>query len=251
MSIVGLALAFGVGITLGLVGGGGSILTNPILVYALGVSPQAAIVMGYPIVGGAALIGAAQHWRAGTIAPRTTVPVGLAAMLGAWLGTQLVFTLGIDGQVRFALLSVTMVLAGFAMLYDARRQVPPTPRAAPRWPALLAIGVGVGALTGLVGVGGGFIMVPALIVLGGLELRRAVGTSLLVIAMSTAASFAAQRGSSDVDWSVVVRFAASMAVGILVGSSVVERVPPRALKQAFAATLVIVGALIMYQYLTI
>jgi uncharacterized membrane protein YfcA len=251
MSIVALALAFGVGITLGLVGGGGSILTNPILVYSLGVSPQSAIVMGYPIVGIAALIGAAQHWRAGSIAPGTTMPVGLAAMVGAWLGTQAVWALGLDGQVRFALLSMTMVLAGAAMLHDTLRKTPPTPRATTSWPALLAIGVGVGALTGLVGVGGGFIMVPALIVLGGIELRRAIGTSLLVIAMSTTASFVAQRGSTDVDWGIVVRFAAATAVGLLIGSLLVERIPQRALKQAFASLLVVTGALIMYQYLTI
>ena len=251
MSIVAYLLAFAIGITLGLVGGGGSILANPVLVYVVGASPQAAIVMGFPIVGGAALIGAIQHWRAGTIALGTTIPVGLAAMLGAWLGTQLVLTLGLDGQVRFALLSLTMMAAGAAMLRDTLRRSPPTPRGEPTWPALLAIGVAVGMLTGIVGVGGGFIMVPALILLGGLELRRAIGTSLLVIAMSTAASFAAQRGATDVDWAIILPFGLTTAAGLLAGSLLVSRIPQRALKQAFAGVLVLVGALIMYQYLTI
>lgn len=251
MSIVAILLAFAIGITLGLVGGGGSILANPVLVYVVGVSPQAAIVMGYPIVGGAALVGAVQHWRAGTIAPGTTVPVGLAAMLGAWLGTLLVVRLGLDGQVRFALLAITMILAGGAMLRDTLRRTPPTPRGEPTWPALLAIGVAVGMLTGVVGVGGGFIMVPALILLGGLELRRAIGTSLLVIAMSTAASFVAQRGATDVDWGIILPFGLTTAIGLVAGSLLVSRIPQRALKQAFAGVLVLVGALIMYQYLTI
>jgi uncharacterized membrane protein YfcA len=214
-------------------------------------SPQSAIVMGYPIVGGAALVGALQHWRAGTIALGTTVPVGIAAVIGAWLGTQLVYRLGLDGQVRFALLSVTMIGAGLAMLRDALRKSPPQPRAAPTWPALLTIGVAVGALTGVVGVGGGFLMVPALIVLGGLELRPAIGTSLLVIAMSTTASFFAQRASADVDWGIILPFGASSAAGLVAGSLLVAHIPQRALKMSFASLLVLVGALIMYQYLTI
>jgi uncharacterized protein len=251
MSIAAILLAFGIGIALGLVGGGGSILANPVLVYVVGMSPQSAIVMGYPIVGGAALIGAIQHWRAGTIALGTTIPVGLAAVVGAWLGTQLVYRMGLDGQIRFALLSVTMIAAGLAMLRDTLRKGPPTPRAAPTWPALLAIGVAVGALTGVVGVGGGFLMVPALIVLGGLELRPAIGTSLLVIAMSTTASFFAQRTSADVDWGIILPFGASTAAGLVAGSLLVAHIPQRALKQAFASLLVVIGSLIMYQYLTI
>ena len=251
MSIAAVVLAFAIGLTLGLVGGGGSILANPALVYVVGINPQSAIVMGYPIVGGAALIGAIQHWRAGTIALRTTVPVGLAAMVGAGLGTQLVFSLGLDGQVRFALLSVTMVAAGLAMLRDTLRKAPPTPRGEPTWPALLGIGVAVGALTGVVGVGGGFLMVPALIVLGGLELRRAVGTSLLVIAMSTTVSFIAQRSAADVRWDIILPFGASPAAVLVAAAFVVARIPQRALKQAFASLLVVVGSLIMYQYLTI
>ena len=245
------ALAFGIGVVLGLVGGGGSILTNPVLVYAAGVSPAGAIVMGYPIVGGAALLGAVQHLRAGTIAARTTVPMGLAAMLGAWLGTRIVIALGLDGQVRFALLSLTMVLAGAAMLRDVWRAAPPRAGAVARWPALLAIGVGVGVLTGVVGVGGGFLIVPALIILGGLELRPAVGTSLLVIAMSTSASFMAQRGDADVDWGIVLPFLALAGAGLLAATAVAARLPQRALKGAFAVALVGIGGTILVQYLTV
>lgn len=251
MIVAALALAVLIGLTLGLVGGGGSILANPVLVYVLGLSPQSAIVMGYPIIGGAALVGAIQHWRSQTIDLRTSIPVGLAAMLGAWLGTRLVFLLGLDGQVRFALLAITMILAGLAMWRDTLRPAPDTTREDPTWPALLAIGVMVGALTGIVGVGGGFLMVPALIVLGGVELRRAVGTSLLVIAMSTTSSFVAQRGTADVRWDIILLFGASVAVGLVAASFIASRIPHRALKQGFASLLVVLGALILYQYLTL
>lgn len=244
-------LALLIGVVLGLVGGGGSILTNPVLVYAAGASPAGAIVMGYPIVGGAALLGAVQHLRAGTITARTTVPLGLAAMLGAWLGTRLVITLGLDGQVRFALLSVTMILAGVAMLRDVRRTAPPRPASETRWASLLAIGIAVGVLTGVVGVGGGFLIVPALIILGGLELRPAVGTSLLVIAMSTTASFLAQRSTADVDWGLVLPFLGLAAVGLLAANAVASRVPQRAIKAAFALALVAIGGVILHQYLTV
>lgn len=251
MSPLAYACALGIGLVLGLVGGGGSILTNPALVYVAGASPAGAIVMGYPIVGGAALLGALQHFKARTIHPGSTLPMGLAAMAGAWLGTRIVFALGLDGQLRFALLSLTMILAGAAMLRDVRRTTPPRPRTGRHWAPLLAIGVVVGVLTGIVGVGGGFIIVPALIVLGGLEFRPAVGTSLVVIAMSTTVSFLSQRATADVDWGIVLPFLGTAAAGLLGGTAIAARVPQRALKGAFAVALVGLGGTILFQYLTV
>ena len=109
------------------------------------------------------------------------------------------------------------------------------------------IGVGVGALTGLVGAGGGFLIVPALVILGGLPIREAVGTSLLVISMNTAAAFAGYRGTIAIDWGLVLPFGGLTAVGILAGAQLITRVPARALKIAFAVLLVLIGALILWQ----
>lgn len=249
MSIVAAALALVIGLTLGLLGGGGSILTVPVFVYALGLDPKRAIAMSLPVVGGAALVGAVQHWRKGNVALRTALPFGAAAMLGAFAGARLAG--GLNGQVQLAIFSLVMLAAAVAMFRSARASQPATPRAAQSWPALLAIGVGVGAVTGLVGAGGGFLIVPALVILGGLSMPQAVGTSLLVIAMNTSAGFLGYQGTVDIDWPLVVRFGSVTAIGILAGSSLVQYVPQRALKQAFAGLLVVVGSMILYQFLTV
>lgn len=249
MSITAAALALIIGVTLGLLGGGGSILTVPVFVYALGLDPKRAIAMSLPVVGGAALVGAIQHWRKGNVQLRTALPFGVAAMLGAFTGAR--FAGGLNGHIQLAIFSVVMIAAAISMFQSARAVGPVTPKPARSWPALLAIGVGVGAVTGLVGAGGGFLIVPALVILGGLTMPQAVGTSLLVIAMNTAAGFLGYQGTVDFDWPLVLKFGALTAIGILVGSSLVQYVPQRALKKAFALLLVVVGSMILYQYLTI
>jgi len=163
-------------------------------------------------------------------------------MAGAWAGTRLVAVLGIAGETRFLLLAGTMVVAGAAMLRDVIRDHPPVPQ--DRHPAaLLLTGVAVGALT-VVGVGGGFLMVPALVLLGGLPMRLAVGSSLVIISMSTALAFALQRHDAAVDWTLGLPFLALTITGMLVSSAIVHRIPTRPLKGAFALTLLIVGALL-------
>lgn len=246
MTPLAAVLALVIGLTLGLLGGGGSILTVPVFVYALGLEPKRAIAMSLPVVGGAALVGAVQHWRKGNVVLRTALPFGAAAMLGAFLGARLAG--GLNGHIQLALFAVVMLGAAVSMLRSAKRSEPVTPRAAPSWPALLAIGVGVGSVTGLAGAGGGFLIVPALVVLGGLSMAHAVGTSLLVIAMNTLSGFLGYQGSVDVDWSLVVWFGGVTAVGILAGSALVSHVPQRALKIAFAVLLLLIGSWILFQY---
>lgn len=243
MTPLGALLALGIGLVLGLVGGGGSILTQPVLHKVLGLSAESAIVLGYPIVGVTALVGALRHLRAGSITLAGTVPMGVAAMAGAWGGTRLVAVLGISGDTRFLLLAGTMVVAGAAMLRDVIRDQAPAPK--DRHPAaLLLTGVGVGALTGIVGVGGGFLIVPALVLLGGLPMRLAVGSSLVVISMSTALAFALQRGDAPVDWTLGLPFLALAVTGMFVSLAIVHRIPTRPLKGALALTLLVVGMLL-------
>ena len=256
MTVLGAVLALAIGLTLGLLGGGGSILTVPAFVYAIGLEPKRAIAMSLPVVGGAAAIGALQHWRRGGIALRSALPFGAAAMTGAFLGARLAGHL--DGRTQLGLLAVTMLAAATSMLRsalaapaapDTLNARPTDATAQPRLGAwgLTLIGVGVGALTGLVGAGGGFLIVPALVLLGDLPMREAVGTSLLVIAMNTAAAFAGYQGAIVIDWGLVLPFGGLTAVGILTGSRFITRVPQRVLKLAFAALLVLIGALILWQ----
>ena len=249
MTILGALLALFIGITLGLLGGGGSILTVPAFVYAFGLDPKRAIAMSLPVVGGAALVGAIQHWRKGNVALRTALPFGAAAMIGAYAGARLAGYL--NGHIQLVLFALVMLAASFSMFRSSLRAEPVTPAATASWPALLAIGVGVGSLTGLLGAGGGFLIVPALVLLGGLPMSQAVGTSLLVITMNTTAGFLGYRGEVDIDWPLVLRVGGIAAIGILVGSALVQYVPQRALKRAFALLLVIVGSTILWQYGTL
>lgn len=242
-------LAILIGVTLGLLGGGGSILTVPVFVYVIGLESKRAIAMSLPVVGLAALVGVVRHARLGNVDLRTAVPFGATAMVGAYAGARLAqFLLG---PVQLALFAVVMLAAAVSMLRDAKvPDVDDADRRA-RWGTLLPIGVGVGMVTGLVGAGGGFLIVPALVILGRVPMRQAIGTSLLVIVMNTAAGFAGYRHAVDVDWALVATFAALAGVGILVGSALVRRVPTQQLKRAFAVLLIVVGASILWQILSL
>jgi uncharacterized protein len=245
MSILGITLALIIGVTLGLLGGGGSILTVPAFVYALGYDPKVAIVMSLPVVGGAAAVGATRHAMLGNVSLHVAIPFGLAAMLGAFGGAKLAHL--ISGTTQLVLLAVVMLAAAVSMLRNA--QLPEHAIGAPErpTPSLLLIGVAGGVLTGLVGVGGGFLIVPALVVLGGVPMRQAVGTSLVVIAMNTLAGYGGYHGSVVVPWGVVLRFGLITAAGILVGSMLLKRVPTQLLKRGFAVLLILIGALILWQ----
>jgi uncharacterized membrane protein YfcA len=249
MTFLGGVLAVVIGLTLGLLGGGGSILTVPVFVYALGIEPKAAIAMSLPVVGVAALVGALQQWRRGQVALATALPFGAAAMLGAFGGARL--ARDVNGHVQLVLLALVMVVAAVSMFRHARRPAASGDATPPRWSLLLPVGVGVGALTGLVGAGGGFLIVPALVVLAGVPMVTAVGTSLLVIAMNTLAGSLGYRGVVTVDWRLVSAFGGLTIVGILLGSRLVTHVPQEVLKRAFAVLLLLVAATMLWQYATV
>jgi uncharacterized membrane protein YfcA len=247
---LGLVLAALIGLSLGLLGGGGSIITVPVLVYVLGFAAKPAIAMSLPVVGVTSLTGAALHWRLGNVQLRTALTFGLFAMAGAFAGARL--SVFLSGAVQLALLGIVMLAAAIAMLHGKRaggtanegdgeeRTVPP--RAALM--ALVAIGVGI--LTGLVGIGGGFLVVPALVLLARVPMREAVGTSLLVIAMNAASGFVGYVGTVDFDWGFLARFTAVAAAGALGGTLLVNRVPQAALKRAFAFFLLVMGGFVLY-----
>lgn len=245
MSIIAAVLAITVGVTLGLLGGGGSILTVPAIVYALGVEPKTAIVMGLPIVGGAALIGVAQHWRLGNIRFSIAIPFGIAAMLGAYGGALLARHL--TGTTQLLVLAVVMIAAAFSMFRNAALPEHVIGRTEHPRPLILVVGVAAGTLTGLVGVGGGFLLVPALVILAGVPMRQAVGTSLFVIVLNTAAGYAGYHGVVDVPWNTVLWFAGFTGAGILGGTALVKHVPQQQLKRAFAVLLMVVAGLILWQ----
>jgi uncharacterized membrane protein YfcA len=242
---VALGLALLIGLTLGLFGGGGSILTVPVFVYVLGIDPKLAIAMSFPVVGATSLIGAAGHWRAGNVRLSNALLFGLVAMAGSYLGARL--SVFVDGRVQLLILGCAMAAAAVMMLRSAARDTEAAPAPRPPSRALYAVALSLGALTGLIGIGGGFLIVPALVVFGRMPMRQAVGTSLLVIAMNSVSGFAGQRNVAAINWLLVITFTAFAIAGILVGTALARFVPQRALKRGFAALLLVIALLVLWQ----
>ncbi len=233
------------GLILGLIGGGGSVLTVPVFVYLLGYPAKQAIAMSLPIVGCASLVGAIGHWRAGNVQWRIALAFGAVAMLGSFVGARLSSLL--DGRVQLLLLGSAMTLAAVSMLRSAAQGAAADSTGQRSLPLVALAGVGVGVVTGVVGVGGGFLIVPALVVLGGVPMRAAIGTSLAIITMNAVSGFAGYLGHVTFDWIAIIAFTAISIVGILVGARLAVRVPIGRLKRGFAFFLLAVSGLILFQ----
>ncbi len=187
-----MALGFAIGGSLGLLGGGGSILTVPALVYVVGQSPQAAIATSLAIVGANSGLGAWFHFRQGTLKWKVALLFGLAGMVAAYPAAQL--SRHLPGGLLLVTFAALMLVVGAVMLL--RRESDTSGHTPHGWLSILAGGLAVGAMTGLLGVGGGFLIVPALILLVGLPMKEAVGTSLAVIALNSASALAGHLGDS-------------------------------------------------------
>jgi uncharacterized membrane protein YfcA len=246
MMLLGLGLAALIGLSLGMLGGGGSILTVPIFVYVLGFDAKEAIAMSLAVVGATSLFGALSHWRAGNVNLRVAVIFGLVAMAGTYAGARL--AVFFSGAAQLTLFALVMLLAAFFMFRDRTPRTGAPSRDVPM-PLLLIVveGLAVGVLTGLVGVGGGFLIVPALVLLGRLPMKQAIGTSLLVIALKSFAGFLGYLDQVEVQWGFMAGFTAVAIAGILLGTWLVRFVPQHALRRSFAVFLIIMGAFILYQ----
>ncbi len=248
MELIGFGLAVLVGLSLGMLGGGGSILMVPILVYLLDFGAKTAIAMSLPIVGITSLVGALGHWRAGNVRPRAALVFGLATMAGSFAGARLAAY--VSGAAQLTILAVVMLAAAVSMGRDGTTGANPNRGDAEGTSARLlgaAVGAGVGLLTGVVGIGGGFLIVPALVLLLGMPMKQAVGTSLVVIAMSSASGSAGYLGRVAVPWVFVAVFTGIAILGILTGTALVRYVAQAQLKRAFAVFLVGVGLFTLYQ----
>ncbi|MFC3173792.1 sulfite exporter TauE/SafE family protein [Novosphingobium bradum] len=251
MIAAGLAAGAAIGLVLGLVGGGGSIIAVPLLVYLVGVaSPHAAIGTAAVAVALNALAGLAGHARAGTVKWPCALTFSLAGVAGATMGAHL--GKAMDGQRLLALFGAMMVVVGLAMLRPRRSPENPDVRltrasAGSLLPRLVPAGLGVGLLAGFFGIGGGFLIVPALIAATGMPLRSAVGTSLVSVAalgLTTAASYAL---SGYVEWGLVALLVAGGLAGALIGIAAGKRLAgaKRAMEIGFALLVVAVGAYVV------
>lgn len=240
MVTLGYFAAILVGISLGLLGGGGSILTVPILVYLVGLDPKRAIPISLLIVGLGALTGAVRHYRSGNVQLKPALYFLPSAMVGAWLGAK--GAAHLSALTQMVLFGVMTVLAAGAMIRPAperegQAQIKPV--------SLATSALGVGLLTGVIGVGGGFMIVPALVFFAGMSIRYAIGTSLVVIALNSLAGFVGYLGTAEIPWGFTLIFALFVSVGILIGVKISERMQAASLKKSFASMLFIVGGFVL------
>jgi uncharacterized protein len=246
MNLLALALAVLIGLSLGLLGGGGSILTVPILVYVAGFAPKQAIAMTLPIVGITSVAGAVLHWRQGNVRIATAVPFGLIAMVGAYLGARA--SLLVTGPAQLLLLGIIMMAVAVSMLLRGTPDSEPADSGLPVGRVTLALlAITVGLLTGLVGIGGGFLVVPALVLGTSLDTREAIGTSLVVIAMNAASGLIGYAGTISIPWGYTAAFSSVALLGILLGSRLNQRLSGETLRKAFAIFLILVGTYVIMQ----
>lgn len=252
IAVVGLSLL--VGLSLGLLGGGGSILVVPLLTYLAGMEPREAIASSLFVVGVTSLVSLLQHARAGRVRWRTGLLFGGAGMVGAFGGGLIGGH--IPGAVLMVAFAAMMVATATAMLRgrrvrDGRRATGVQGAAGsghasghPLW-RILVDGLLVGAATGLVGAGGGFLVVPALVLLAGLPMAAAVGTSLLVITMKSFAGLGGYLTSVSLDWPLVLAVTAAAVVGSFGGVALTSRIPEQALRRGFGFFVLGMGVLVL------
>jgi uncharacterized membrane protein YfcA len=245
--VLGYALATLIGVSLGLLGGGGSILTVPILVYVLGMEAKLSIALSLAIVGATSLIGCISHYKKGNINLKVAGIFGPIAMAGTFLGAKIAKYM--SGSTQLIVFAIIMLLASFFMFRGKKGEVHEDENAPKEMNyALIAVeGIIVGIITGIVGVGGGFLIVPALVLLAHIGMKEAVGTSLLIIALKSFAGFVGYMGQVTVPWGFLGIFIIFTGIGIIVGSKLIHYISQEKLKKVFAIFLVIMGCVILYK----
>ncbi|MEM9945805.1 MAG: sulfite exporter TauE/SafE family protein [Cyanobacteria bacterium P01_D01_bin.36] len=259
-TVLGHVLAVCIGISLGLIGGGGSVLAVPILVYVMGVGSKAAIAMSLVIVGTVSLIGVVPHWRQGNVNLKIAAIFTPAAMLGAYLGARLTALPAITETFQMICFGVVMLLASTLMIRKSTHKTIPSQIKSPelakgtavskkahqyKWLFIPAEGLGVGILTGFVGVGGGFLIIPALVLLGGIPMKQAVGTSLLIIAAKSASGFMGYASQVQIDWNLVISFTIAAAIGTLLGSHFTKFIDANSLQKGFGYFVLVIAVFVL------
>jgi uncharacterized membrane protein YfcA len=244
MYALALSLSVLIGVALGLLGGGGSILTTPILLYALKMPTKEAIATSLIVVGTTSLAAVVQHARAGNVVWKTGLVFGAAGMVGAYLGG--LGAAWVPDRVLLLLFAAMMLATAVAMFRGRKEAMSGEAAGQALWKIVLD-GLVVGVVTGLVGAGGGFLVVPALALLGGLPMQKAVGTSLLVIAMKSFAGYAGHAAHVDIQLSLAGAVSGAAVVGSVLGGQLAQRIPAEALRKGFAGFVLVMGIFVISQ----
>lgn len=240
--VAALVLSAGIGISLGLVGGGGSIITVPILVYVAGMPVPQAVALSLAIVGATSAFGAALQAREGNVHLKAALVFGATGMVGALGGARL--TPLVPGPLLMTLFAVLMIVVGIRMA-QGKAEADEPERAECHLAKCGLAGLGLGVLTGFLGVGGGFLIVPALLRFARLPMRQAAGTSLLIIAANSASGFLAHLADSQGAWVLGAVFIVVATGGMVAGLALARKMRPVGLKLAFGWLSLAVAAFLL------
>ena len=263
MEVLGFFLAALVGISLGLIGGGGSILTVPILVYIMGISPVLATSYSLFIVGTTSLVGAFNYYRIGLVNIKTALLFGVSSITTVFI-TRKIFVPSIpvilytkgqfaitQSMATMVLFAVLMLFASFSMFRDSRLAVPGKIDKSLHTPILklLLMGILIGLATGFLGAGGGFLLIPSLVLILKMPMKTAVGTSLLIIALNSLIGFTGDLGHFTIDWKQLLFLTLIAITGIFAGGFLSKRIDGQKLKKAFGWFVLTMGSYILIKEL--
>ena len=257
MEIVGYIVSLFIGISLGLVGGGGSILTVPVMVYLFGLHPLLATSYSLFVVGSTSLVGAFNNFRKGLVNIQAGLLFGASSIVTVFvtrkylvpaIPTNIVTIGGInvtDGLLTMLLFAVLMLLASISMIRTKKVVEEEECRGCVRFDKLVLSGLGIGVVTGLLGAGGGFLLIPALVLLLKLPMKKAVGTSLLIIALNSLIGFTGDLGHFPIDWIFLFSITAIAVTGIFIGGALSKKIPGNKLKKGFGWFVLAMGIYII------
>jgi len=255
--IIGFAAAVLIGISLGLIGGGGSILTVPVMVYILKIDPVLATAYSLFVVGSTSLVGAGTYMKKGLVDYKTALVFAIPSFIAVFLTRKFLvpalpdplFTLGeaiitknIGIMVFFA---VIMLAASYSMITEKKRGDAAEEEVKFNFPMIALEGLVVGVITGIVGAGGGFLIIPALVLLAKLPMKLAVGTSLLIIAAKSLIGFLGDVSTQTIDWQLLLIFTSLSIVGIFIGSALSKKINEQVLKTGFGWFVLVMGIYII------
>ena len=250
-------MAVVIGLTLGLLGGGGSILTVPVLVYLLAIDPVLSTGYSLFIVGLSSLFGAVSYFRKDQVDVKTAAVFGVPSIIAVYLTRKLLMPaipvemFSIDdflltkNMAIMVLFSILMIAASYSMIRPNSYDAASYGKVNYNYLLILVEGALVGTLTGLVGAGGGFLIIPALVIFSGLSMKMAVGTSLMIIAVKSLIGFIGDVQNYDIDWTFLLSFAGLAIVGIFIGSRLSNIIPGQKLKPAFGWFVLVMGIYIL------
>ncbi len=261
VEILGYIGALLIGLVLGLIGGGGSILTVPILVYALALNPVIATAYSLFVVGATSLIGAIKNMMKGMVDYRTAIIFAVPAFIAVYLTraflipaipeelfsiNSFMVTKNLAIMLFFAII---MLLASVSMIRNKRKEIDQEAQITYNYPLIIIEGLVVGTITGIVGAGGGFLIIPALVLLAKLPMKKAVATSLLIIAIKSLIGFLGDVQNLDIDWQFLLIFIATSVAGIFIGIWLNKFIDGKKLKKGFGWFVLIMGIYIIYKEL--